>query len=100
MPHTIPNRETLSVRVESSRRRLAEAVRAIHGMMSGSPAGDAPPLRDALTELCRDLQDLGRDIESIRDHLDHGTIPRLHGYHVPFSAGTNGATARELPFTD
>jgi hypothetical protein len=98
VPHSIPNRETLSYRVETSRRRLAEAIDVIHQMKSASP--EKPALQDVLTELCEDLRGLNRDIEAIRDQLDYGTTPRLHHFHVPFQGSGPGDRPCEIPFTD
>ncbi len=100
MPNTIPNRETLSVRVDSSRRRLDEALDVIRGMMVETVLpGRQPPLRDALTELCGDLEGLKGDIDVIQTHLDYGTVPRIFDFHVPFDPGHNEGP-RETPFTD
>lgn len=100
MPHSIPNREMLSYRVETSRLRLAKAIDVIRQMNSASSAPpEKAPLQDALTELCDDLQGLSRDIEVIRDHLDFGATPRLHHFHVPFGGGQGERTC-EIPFTD
>ncbi len=101
MPNTIPNRETLSLQVDSSRRRLDEALDVIRGMMVGTarPARNEPPLQDALTALCSDLEGLKRDIDVIQTHLDYGTVPRIFDFHVPFDPAHAGEK-RETPFTD